>query len=92
MSTYSAEGGALTRSSAPSFLGSAWSASLLLLAEEAEALLLLAGARLGAQRDGGRQRLSAPRHRRAGEAAQRVGEFRRGGVQDDLDPGAHFLL
>lgn len=70
---------------------------LLLLAEQTEALLLvllfvllsLAGTRLGGQRDGSRQRLSAPRRRRAGVASLPV---RAVGVQDGLDPGAHLLL
>lgn len=66
-----------------------------LLAEQAEALLLvlvlvllsLAGTRVAA----GRQSLSAARRRGAGTAARRVRPVA-AGVQDGLDPGAHFLL
>lgn len=73
---------------------------LFLLAEQAEAFLLvllfvllpLAGTRLGGECDGGRQRLSAPRGRRAGVAALNVRAVGGTGVQDSLDPGAHLLL
>lgn len=73
---------------------------LLLLLEQAETLLLLllavllslAGTQLGGDRDGGRQRLSAPGGWRAGVAALCVGEVGGAGVQDGLDPGAHLLL
>lgn len=75
-------------------------ALLLLLAEQAEALLLvfvfvllaLSGARLGGERDGGRQRVSTPGGRRAGAAALDVRAVCGAGVQDGLDPGTHLLL
>lgn len=75
-------------------------ALLLLLAEQAEALLLvfvfvllaLSGARLGGERDGGRQRVSTPGDRRAGAAALDVRAVCGAGVQDGLDPGTHLLL
>lgn len=72
---------------------------LFLLAEQTEAFLLLLlfvllplpGTRLGGERDGGRQCLSAPRHWRARVAALDVGSVD-AGIQDGLDPGAHLLL
>lgn len=73
-------------------------ALLLLFAEQAEALLLvfvllaLSGARLGGERDGGRQRVSMPGGRRAGAAALDVRAVCGAGVQDGLDPGTHLLL
>lgn len=72
---------------------------LFLLAEQTEAFLLvflfvllpLARTRLGGERDGSGQRLSAPRRRRAGAAALCFGAVGTG-VQDGLNPGTHLLL
>lgn len=69
---------------------------LLLLAEQAEAFLLvlvpLPRTGLGGERHAGRQRLSAVGGRRAGVAALELGAIRGTGVQDGLDPGAHLVL
>lgn len=73
---------------------------LFLLAEQAEAFLLLLllvllslpRTRLSGKSHGGRQRLSAPSDWRARVTALNIGAIRGGSVQNGLDPGAHLLL